>query len=84
MTKPTGVREIIEGIEKDTYTDGLGDWIDKDAFDKVVAIALKVEEQRDSLLKQLCFVCDKAGFNLVAPLEIQLSYLNAEIAKGET
>lgn len=47
-------------------------------------IALQLEEQRDSLLRQLCFVCDKAGFNMVAPFEKQLADLNAEIAKGQT
>lgn len=54
MTKPTGVREIIEGIELREVTihhRGVN-WptskaVDKAAFDKVVAIALELEKQRD-------------------------------------
>lgn len=54
MTKPTGVREIIEGIELREVTihhRGVN-WptskaVDKSAFDKVVAIALELEKQRN-------------------------------------
>ena len=65
MTKPTGVREIIEGLQlwtgemkvsSGTYTyDGVAEFMYIDAvslqdFDKVVAIALELERQRDLLL----------------------------------
>ena len=44
MTKPTGVREIIEGIEKE-FGDDSGE-----TYLRVVAIALELERQRDLLL----------------------------------
>lgn len=79
MTKPTGVREIIDGIEtKQWWVDDLeqkqcGPWstveelrwpdtekvfhaVEKAAFDKVVAIALELERQRNSHIK--CWMSD--------------------------
>ena len=65
MTKPTGVREIIEGIdinelslefgwrggpvfgEKKNFASVVKAVVDKAAFDKVVAIALELETQRN-------------------------------------